>query len=289
MLAALLVIPSLLPFTLFASSQAEQDQRMEAERAQLERRLARLEDELKALQRAPEPKPPAVSKPKVSVLPAPRFDAARQLPDHRPPRDPLVMRIHRRLALVETVIRWRREAGGAESLAHHASGMGVVYGPQGDLLVAVETADPWTDATLQRQREEAQRKGGEAQVLYRVWGSGLRVLSGSGRVNAQDAMVFDQPLRQRPMGNGLLRLENIGFPGEETTELKPLRPEATVLGFGWPESGQYGLPEQTRPRQMDLALGVRSPGCAGCFLFNDQGQLVGVVNATGDHQPLARP
>ena len=288
MLAALLVIPSILPWTFFASSQEEQDQRIDAERAEFERRIARLEGELKALKRAPKPKPVAVQKPQVSALPAPRFDNARQLPEHRPPRDPLVMRIHRRLALVETVIRWRREAGAAESLAHHASGMGVVYGPQGDLLVAIEVADPWTDATLQRQREEAQRKGGEAQVLYRVWGSGLRVLSPSGRVNAQDAMVFDQPLRQRPMGNGLVRLENIGFPGEETAELAALRPEATVLGFGWPASGQYGLPEQTRPRQVDLALGVRSPACAGCFLFSDQGQLVGVVSPTGEHQPLVR-
>jgi hypothetical protein len=213
-------------------------------------------------------------------------EAPRNLPAARPPRDPLATRIQRRLALVETVIRWRRNSTSGHELAHHGSGIGVVHGPAGDLVVRRGLADPWADRSMQSQRETAQRQGGSAQVLYRVWGSGLRVLGASGKVNAQNAMVFDQPLRLQKYGNGLVRLENVGFPGEEEETMVAPIAKQTVLAFRWPTPLRAGLPDETRPLQSDLAFGVLSPACTGCVLFDQQGQLVGYVDGIGQHQIL---
>ena len=144
----------------------------------------------------------------------------------------------------------------------------------------------WLDRTLQAQREAAQRQGGGAQVLYRVWGSGLDVVGSDGKVNAQNAMVFDQPLRVRPFGQGLVRLENVGFPGEDKDEGRVPKPEETVLGFRWPVPSRAGLPEQTSPIQEELTYGVLSPSCAGCVLFGSGGELLGYVDGIGKHSSL---
>ena len=174
---------------------------------------------------------------------------------------------------METVVRWQREADGPEDLEHHGAGMGVVHGASGDLLVPERLASPWLNRTMQAQRAAAQRKGGGAQVLYRVWGSGLDVVSDGGKVNAQNATVFDQPLRMRAFRQGLVRLEGVGFPGEDNDELGQPQAEQTVLGFRWPPPQRSRLPQQTRPIQEALTYGVLSPSCAGCVLFGEEGQL----------------
>ena len=209
-----------------------------------------------------------------------------KLPKSSAPIDPLATRIQRRLALVETVIRWRRSDDSGRELSHHSAGIGVVHGLTGDLLVQRSVADPWFDPTLRMQRELAQKKGGSAQVLYRIWGSGLQVVGDRGKVNSQNAMIFDQPLRMEALGSDLVRLQNVGFPGEDDDPAVLPSLNDTVLGFRWPAALRAGLPEQTSPIQTELAFGVLSPSCAGCVLFNAQGFLIGHVDQTGKHQFL---
>ena len=209
-----------------------------------------------------------------------------KLPKSAAPMDPLATRIQRRLALVETVIRWRRTDESGKELSHHSAGIGVVHGLVGDLLVQRSVADPWSDPTLRMQRELAQKKGGSAQVLYRIWGSGLQVVGDRGKVNSQNAMIFDQPLRMEALSVDLVRLQNVGFPGEDDDPAVLPSVNDTVLGFRWPSALRAGLPEQTSPIQTELAFGVLSPSCAGCVLFNTQGFLVGHVDAVGKHQLL---
>jgi hypothetical protein len=285
----LLIIPSILPITWMKASLHAESRQQQTRINDLEERVASLEaafvrnavSSQTGLQKA------VASPPVNEAIPAQgRAKTPKALPQRPPVRDPLVTRIQRRLALVETVIRWRRKAGEPFELAHHAAGMGVVHGVDGDLLVPKRVADPWSDRSMQSQREAAQRQGGRAQVLYRIWGSGLRVLGDGGKVNAANAMVFDRPLRLRPFGRGLVRLENVGFPGEENEQFNAPTREQTVLGFRWPRPLRAGLPEQTRPLQTDLAFGVASPSCAGCFIFGSQGQLVGYVDGIGEHLTL---
>jgi len=209
-----------------------------------------------------------------------------KLPEVSAPLDPLATRIHRRLALVETVIRWRRQADSSVELVHHGAGMGVVYGVAGDLVIPRRLADPWVDDTLRSQRELAQQNGGSASVLFRIWGSGLAVLGSAGTVNAQNAMVFDQPLRTQRLGDQLVRLQNVGFPGEESARSGAPQQGETVLGFRWPAPMRAGLPERTNPVQTELAFGVMSPSCIGCALFDTSGQLVGHVDGIGVHEAL---
>ena len=209
-----------------------------------------------------------------------------KLPKSSAPIDPLATRIQRRLALVETVIRWRRSDDSGKELSHHSAGIGVVHGVAGDLLVQRSIADPWSDPTLRIQRELAQKKGGSAQVLYRIWGSGLQVVGDGGKVNSQNAMVFAQPLRLEALGRDLVRLQNVGFPGEDDDPAVLPSLNDTVLGFRWPLALRAGLPEQTSPIQTELAFGVLSPSCSGCVLFNAQGYLIGHVDALGAHQFL---
>jgi hypothetical protein len=285
----LLIIPSVLPITwMKASLHAESRQQQDRIR-DLEERVAGLEAARVRNDIVSEANPPkaALSSPNNVGSPSQvRAKVPKALPQRLAHRDPLVTRIQRRLALVETVIRWRRKAGEPFELAHHAAGMGVVHGVDGDLLVPERVADPWSDTSLQSQRGAAQRQGGRADVLYRIWGSGLRVLGDGGKVNAANAMVFDRPLRLRPFGRGLVRLENVGFPGEENEQFTAPTREQTVLGFRWPRPLRVGLPEQTRPLQTNLAFGVASPSCAGCFIFGSQGQLVGYVDGIGEHLTL---
>ena len=209
-----------------------------------------------------------------------------KLPKSTAPIDPLATRIQRRLALVETVIRWRRSDDAGKELSHHSAGIGVVHGAMGDLLVQRSIADPWFDPTLRMQRELAQKKGGSAQVLYRIWGSGLQILGDAARVNSQNAMIFDQPLRMETLGRDLVRLQNVGFPGEDDDAAALPSLNETVLGFRWPNPLRAGLPEQTSPIQTELAFGVLSPSCSGCVLFNAQGYLIGHVDGMGAHQLL---
>lgn len=290
LILGILVIPSILPVTWMNAALSDKRLAQSDRIQELEHRVLRLERQVATQPLRVPPKAEQAVKKRIEKAAAPKAGkgekTARDLPAARPPRDPLVTRIQRRLALVETVIRWRRKSGAGEDLAHHAAGMGVVHGPSGDLLVTRALADPWADRSLQSQRETVQRQGGTAQVLYRVWGSGLRVLGKGGKVNAQNAMVFDQPLRLRDFGQGLVRLENVGFPGEdEVTAVAPAA-QQTVLAFRWPTAVRAGLPDETRPLQSDLAFGVLSPACAGCVLFDEQGQLVGRVDGIGQHQSL---
>jgi len=291
LILGLLVIPSVLPLTwMRASLRADDrvdDQRIKA----LEQRIAQLE---RAQAREVKPLKEPSTQAKTPVAPSGargqgNVDPSRSglgLPESAAPLDPLVTRIQRRLALVETIIRWRRTEETREELVHHRAGMGVVHGPAGDLLVARAIADPWSDLSMRSQREAAQRKGGSAEVLYRIWGSGLQVLGEGGKVNAQNAMVFDQALRSQPLGSDLVRLQNVGFPGEDDELTLAPRGEESVLAFKWPRSLRAGLPDQTSPQQTELAFGILSPSCTGCVLFDNKGHLVGHVDAIGEHQVL---
>jgi hypothetical protein len=287
----LLIIPSVLPLTWMRASLSADDQVDEQRIKALELRIAQLE---RAQMQEPKPikspsalvkesVPPAVAQAQGNADPN-RGELG--LPKSAAPLDPLVTRIQRRLALVETIIRWRRSEETREELVHHRAGMGVVHGPAGDLLVARAIADPWSDLSMRSQREAAQRKGGSAEVLYRIWGSGLQVLGEGGKVNAQNAMVFDQALRSQPLGQDLIRLQNVGFPGEDDELTLAPRGEESVLAFKWPSPLRAGLPDQTSPQQTELAFGILSPSCTGCVLFDGKGHLIGHVDAIGEHQVL---
>jgi hypothetical protein len=287
----LLIIPSLIPLSWMRASLRADGQADELRISALEMRVAQLE---RAREVKPEQPKQRVAEKQRSA--APQANQAEvddqssrdelELPKTAAPLDPLVTRIQRRLALVETIIRWRRSEETNEELVHHRAGMGVVHGSAGDLLVARSIADPWSDLSMRSQREAAQRKGGAAEVLYRIWGSGLQVLGDGGKVNAQNAMVFDQALRVLPLGRDLVRLQNVGFPGEDDEQTLAPRAEETVLAFQWPSPLRAGLPDQTSPQQSELAFGIVSPSCTGCVLFDSQGHLIGHVNAIGEHHLL---
>ncbi len=294
----LLIIPSILPITWMNASRRDDRGRDDLRVKALEQRVAELErrvlsqtlaSKVAASNKSSVQSPSALES-RVEPEALEGTDALAnpqlKLPSSGAPIDPLATRIQRRLALVETVIRWRRSDEAGRELSHHSAGIGVVHGLSGDLLVQRTVADPWSDLTLRMQRELAQKKGGSAQVLYRIWGSGLQVLGDRGKVNSQNAMIFDQPLRMKTLGGDLVRLQNVGFPGEDDDPAILPSVNDTVLGFRWPSALRAGLPEQTNPIQAELAFGVPSPGCAGCVLFNAQGFLIGHVDAAGQHQLL---
>ena len=299
LILGLLIIPSIVPITWMNASLSDDSRKDERRLLALEHRVGELErrilnqtlvGKVDALNKTKSKEDGSVrditSEPTASEQPSRLGTAQLELPKSTTPIDPLATRIQRRLALVETVIRWRRSDDAGKELSHHNAGIGVVHGLAGDLLVQRSIADPWSDLTLRMQRELAQKKGGSAQVLYRIWGSGLQVIGDSGKVNSQNAMIFDQALRMDTLGKDLVRLQNVGFPGEDDDPAVLPSLNDTVLGFRWPNALRAGLPEQTNPIQTELAFGVSSPSCSGCVLFNVQGYLIGHVDAMGTHQLL---
>ncbi len=201
-------------------------------------------------------------------------------------RIPGSLRAQRRLALLETLIRWVRKAGDPPELAHVGSGLVVAWGPGGQLVAPRGLADPWADPERAQRRDEVLRQGGRASVLYRVWNSGVSVLDATGALNRTTARLFDEPMEGESFGDRLMLLSGAEFPGELVDPGGPVPSGETVTAYRWPEAVSHGLPAQTRPLSRSMRFGDPSPDFHLAFLFDGDGQLRGFVDESGQHHSL---
>ena len=223
-----------------------------------------------------------------------RLEAQAQVPQAKPVRPIVVpegripgsLRAQRRLALLETLIRWVRKAGDPPELAHVNAGVVVAWGPGGQLVASRSLADPWADPERAQRRDEVLRQGGRAVVLYRVWNSGVSVLDATGALNRTTARLFDEPMDQESFGENLVLLSGAEFPGEVVDPGGPVPSGETVTAYRWPEAVSHGLPAQTRPLSRSMRFGDPSPDFASAFLFDSAGQLRGFVDDSGQHHSL---
>lgn len=278
MIAGFLLIPAglFVYLTDGLAGQHEQAQRQLHDRiATTEQRLQAQQVQMERLQRQVE----AIGQQKVTSVPArPVF-----VPEGRIPGS---LRSERRLALLETLIRWVRKAGDAPEMAHVASGLVVVWGPGGQLVAPRMLADPWANPERSQRRDEVLRQGGRAAVLYRVWNSGVSVLDATGSLNRTTARLFDEPMERESFGENLVLLSGADFPSESIDPGGPVPSGETVIAYRWPEAVSHGLPSQTRPLSQSMRFGDPSPEFAQAFLFDSEGQLRGFVDGTGKHHSL---
>jgi hypothetical protein len=270
-----LILPSLLPLAIFwdragPAKDTPDLSKLQAKVAHLTRRLHALEVRQRAAQKPP---------PKRAALPA------------TPPGlegDPVEARIERRLALVETLVRWRKSATAPLNTEHFAAGMGVVRGARGELVVAQSLANPWVDAGWKARRARWVEAGGSATVHYRFWGVGVNVLDLDGALRSAATKVVDRAPTQQPLGVNWALLQAQGFePASIDRGPRPIVGDP-VIGYRWPEPSGHPLPPQTRPLRLDLRFGRRKPLCPGCYLFDPQGRLVGQVDRHGEHVGIPR-
>ncbi|MBM66616.1 MAG: hypothetical protein CMH55_10320 [Myxococcales bacterium] len=272
----------LIPAGLFAyltdglAEQHEKSQRQLHDRiAETERLLQLQQGNVERLQRQIE----SIGQQKVTPRP--------EMPAFAPQgRIPGSLRAERRLALMETLIRWVRKAGDAPEMAHVASGLVVVWGPGGQLVAPRTLADPWLDPERAQRRDDVLRQGGRAAVLYRVWNSGVSVLDATGALNRTTARLFDEPMERESFGKNLILLSGAEFPGESVDPGGPVPSGETVIAYRWPEAVNHGLPAQTRPLNQSMRFGDPSPEFAHAFLFDSGGQLRGFVDDRGKHHGL---
>lgn len=201
-------------------------------------------------------------------------------------RVPGSLRAQRRLALIETLIRWVRQPEDEPELAHVGAGMAVAWGPAGQLVALRSLVDPWIDESRAKKRDEVLRQGGRAAVLYRVWNSGVSVLDATGTVDRSAARVFDEPMDWEPYGEHLVLLSGADFPPESVDPGGPVRSGQAVTAYRWPEEVKHGLPGQTRPLSEPMRFGDPSPAQAKGFLFDSEGQLRGFIDPLGRHLSL---
>jgi hypothetical protein len=270
-----LVLPSLVPLVIFwgrtpSVAASPEIPVLRAKVAELTRRLEALEVRQRVAA-APAPSVPVTVKPESDVE-----------------SDPVEARVERRLALVQTLVRWRKGAGSAFETEHFAAGMGVVRGARGELVVAQSLANPWTEATWNARRKRTLEAGGSATVHYRFWGVGVNVLDLEGALRATATKLVDRAPGQQPLGVNWVLLQGQGFePASADRGPRPIVGDP-VVGYRWPEPSGHPLPSQTRPLRLELRFGRRDPVCPGCYLFDQQGRLVGQVDRRGDHVGIPR-